>query len=301
MKASIKLVICALILSAMILSSCQNAFLGNLFQPSPTNVPPTLTQTPTPVPTLTRTPTTTLRPTPTLTPTPAFLTIEPGTVEVPILLYHHVTADMKASRYNIDPDKFEAQMKWLYENGYETINVTTLANLIREGGHIPPRPVIITFDDGNLDVYENAYPILKAYGFTATFYVVDQYINGSEMITTDQLKDLIKNGWEIGSHSDHHSNLTAEGVDLAQEIRMAKIETEEKLGLTINSFAYPFGQINETVVDKTIRFGYTSAVGLGESIRHDKSTLFYLNRIEIENGYSMEKFVSLLPWSGHWQ
>jgi peptidoglycan/xylan/chitin deacetylase (PgdA/CDA1 family) len=228
------------------------------------------------------------------------VTIPAGNVTAPILLYHHVTdaSDKLESRYNVNPEKFEEQMKWLYDNGYQTITVTALADLMRNGGEIPQRPVLITFDDGNLDNYQYAYPILKKYGFVATLYMVDNYINGKDMISSDQLKELIQNGWEIGSHGRSHTKLTAEGVDLADEIRLSKLDMEEKLGVTINSFAYPFGEINDEVIRLTVSYGFTSAVGLGVANSHTMNSIYYLDRIEIYNEYSMEKFISFFPWSG---
>lgn len=189
-------------------------------------------------------------------------------------------------------------MKWLYDNGYQTITVTALADLMRYGGEIPQRPVVITFDDGNLDVFDYAYPIMKKYGLVGTFYIVENYIDSSDMISTDQVKELIQNGWEIGLHSRSHAHLTAEGVDLADEIRLAKLDMEEKLGVAINSFAYPFGEINADVIRLTISYGFTSAVGLGVATSHSMNTIYYLDRIEIQNDYSMEKFISFFPWSG---
>jgi len=205
---------------------------------------------------------------------------------------------MDDSRYNIDPAKFEEQMKWLADNGYQTITVSQLVNLIYNGGQIPERPVVITFDDGNSDIYINAFPILKKYGFVATFYLVESYINGQDMITTDQVKELIQSGWEIGSHSKTHAHLPAAGTDLAQEIRMSKLDMEKLLGVKINSFAYPFGEINDEVIRLTSAYGFTSGVGLSESVTHGRNTIYYLSRIEIQNDFDMAKFISLMPWSG---
>jgi len=217
------------------------------------------------------------------------------------LLYHHVStnSDTQDSRYNIPPEKFEEQIKWLFDNGYQTINISDLANLIYNGGEIPQRPVVITFDDGNIDNYSNALPILKKYGFVATFYIVETYINGAEMISTDQVKELIQNGWEIGSHSSTHPHLPNISEDLlAGEIRMSKLGLEEKLGVPVNSFAYPFGEINDNIIRLTSSYGYKSAVGLGNTSTHSMQSIFYLSRIEIENDFSMETFISKLPWSG---
>jgi peptidoglycan/xylan/chitin deacetylase (PgdA/CDA1 family) len=294
-------VLAGILLVLILMSACgktgQAGF--SFFKPTLTSTP-TETATATATITPTATPTATVTPTPTITPTPtpAFITVEKGDITVPILLYHHITSGLDGSRYNVDPAIFEEQVKWLYDNHYTTINISEVASLILNGGQIPQRPVVITFDDGNLDVFENAYPILQKYGFAATFYIVDRYINGKDMISTEQIKELIAQGWEIGSHSKNHTDLTSDGADLESEIRLSKLDMEDRLGVSINSFAYPFGQVNENVINKTIRSGYTSAVGLGEQVTHGFYDVFYLNRIEIQANYSMEKFINLLPWSG---
>jgi peptidoglycan/xylan/chitin deacetylase (PgdA/CDA1 family) len=291
-------VLSILFLIAAFLTGCQRS-IGLIFsQPTATPIPPTFTATLAPTPTDTSTPTITPTAIPTLTPTPSLVEAQGGTIQAPILLYHHVAVDAQGNRYYIDPARFEEQMKWLSDNGYQTITVTQLADLIRNGGQIPRRPVVITFDDGNEDIYANAYPILKKYHFVATFYVVDGYINGKDMVTTDQLKDLIQNGWEIGCHSKHHVDLSAEGVDLGDEIRLAKLDMEKRLGIEINSFAYPFGDINDSVISHTVNYGYTSAVGLGSSTLHSLNNIYYLDRIEIQNAYTMDQFKAYLPWSG---
>jgi peptidoglycan/xylan/chitin deacetylase (PgdA/CDA1 family) len=301
MKQTSIFTVCLVLIIGFLLSACQGQSPLSFLRPTETPLPPTATAPLAPTATVTVTPTITPTFAPTATVTPSKMTIPAGSVTAPILLYHHVStnSDTQDSRYNIPPEKFEEQMKWLFDNGYQTITISELADLIYEGGEIPQRPVVITFDDGNIDNYNNAFPILKKYGFVATFYIVQIYMNGRDMISTDQVKDLIKNGWEIGSHSKTHESLPSVSEELLpEEIRMSKINLEEKLGVPINSFAYPYGEINENVVRLTSRYGYKSAVGLGESITHTMQSIFYLQRIEIENDFSMETFISKLPWSG---
>lgn len=283
----------------VVLSACQSSSPFGFLRPTATPIPPTSTATPNPTATLTVTPSITPTVTVTNTPTMPVITIPAGEVTVPILLYHHVSSDKADSRYNIDPVKFEQQMQWLYDNGYQTITITGLVNLIYNGGEIPLRPVVITFDDGNLNNFVNAYPIMKKFGFVGTFYVVQRYVDSDDtMVSTDQLQELIQNGWEIGSHSKTHEHLTLEGVDLVEEIRMSKLNLEEKLGVTIHSFAYPFGEINEDVIRLTSSYGYSSGVGLGERVTHSRFSVYYLSRIEIRNEYSMEQFEKYFPWKG---
>ncbi len=301
MKLRTTITACLILILLLGITACQGQSPLSFLRPSETPLPPTITATFAPTATETATPTITPTLAPTATATPLKISIPAGSVTAPILLYHHVSTNSETqnSRYNIPPEKFEEQIKWLFDNGYQTITVSELANLIYSGGEIPQRPVVITFDDGNIDNYNNAFPILKKYGFVATFYVVQTYINGEGMISTDQLKEMAHAGWEIGSHSKTHARLPAISEELLpEEIRMSKLNLEEKLGVSINSFAYPYGEINENVIRLTSRFGYKSAVGLGSKYTHSANSIFYLDRIEIQNDYSMEQFISLLPWSG---
>lgn len=170
------------------------------FQPAPTTAPTAKlpTSTPTLVP-ITPTVETAMRITPTQSPEvktdePAAPTQikqstvvhEPGIITVPILLYHHISETID-TQYNVHPDRFAEQMKWLYDRGYSTISVGDLAHVIRDGGTLHARPVILTFDDGYRDVYENAYPILQQYGFFATFYIIGETVNKKGTLSTDEL------------------------------------------------------------------------------------------------------------------
>jgi len=280
------------------------------FQP----LPPTATRTLTPTNTATFTPTPTPSPTPTETAsatslptdTPEPEEIEPievepeevesGTITVPILLYHHVS-DTLQSQYSVTTDALAEQMAWLHENGYTTINISDLASLIREGGSIPGRPVIITFDDGYLDVYQNAYPILQQYGFVATFFIIGETVDTRSNLSSENLRELIDYGWEIGSHSMHHTDLN-QGIGWEEEIVGSKSYIENKLGVEIRSFAYPYGLADPPVINYTYIAGYTSAVGLGSNVSHDRSTLYYLSRKEVKSWYTLDFFADFLPWSG---
>ena len=275
------------------------------FQPIPptaTRTPlPTDTPTPTPSPTPTATATLTPEPTATDEPEPTEPPVNPtesetsGMVTVPILLYHHIS-DTIDTEYNVHPDVFAEQMKWLHDNGYTTINISDLTRLILEGGSIPERPIVLTFDDGYLDVYKNAYPILQQYGYVATFFIISETVDTKKNLSTDMLLELIDSGWEIGSHSQTHINLDLWN-NWEEEIIGSKTFLEDKLGVTIQTFAYPYGLANSSVIAYTKDAGYTSAVGLGSQVTHDISTLFYLSRKEVKSWYDLDFFADFLPWS----
>ncbi len=294
-------VLSVVLIFSFILTACSNLgsagsfTFGALFKASPT---PTSLPTATPLPpTDTPTPLPTNTPEPTFTPTPEMVQVSAGqTLTVPILLYHHISDEGPGNRYFVSPAAFDAQMKWLYDHGYQTITVSQLSGLIINGGEMPLKPVAITFDDGDADMVTNALPILKKYGFVATSYLIVRWIDAPQYITSDQVNQLISEGWEIGSHSMSHVDLTQNEENLAYEVGESRSRLNEKFGLNVKSFAYPFGMIDKKVADFTANSDYTSAVGLGNTYQQGLYDLYYLVRMEVRQEYTMDQFIALLPW-----
>jgi peptidoglycan/xylan/chitin deacetylase (PgdA/CDA1 family) len=84
-----------------------------------------------------------------------------------------------------------------------------LIKAITEGADLPPRPLLITFDDGHLNNYTTAFPIMQKYGFTGVLYIVANYMGADQYMNADQIKEMAIAGWEVGSHSISHSDLTS--------------------------------------------------------------------------------------------
>src|SRR5512141_2014422 len=175
--------------------------------PSPTS---TLTSSPLP-PTVTASVTLTPSSTSTFTPSPIPTATSvkqgPNSVLVPILLYHRIDISETDHRYYVTPEKFESEIKLLHDWGYTSITTEMLVKAITEGAELPPRPVLFTFDDGNLDNYTNAFPIMQKYGFTGVLYLVNNYIGADQYMNKDQILEMVAAGWEVGSHSMNHFDL----------------------------------------------------------------------------------------------
>jgi peptidoglycan/xylan/chitin deacetylase (PgdA/CDA1 family) len=315
-KGNVISILCVILFVCMIASACVVKPQASVMLPlSATATPfqpvmPTATNTPQTTATATLTPLPMASPTNTLAKTtdsgpaeaattkPSFYPTqrwEPGMVTVPILLYHHIS-DTVDTQYNVKPENFAEQMKWLHDRGYSTITIADVARTILNGGDLPARPVVITFDDGYPDVYENAYPILEQYGYVATFYIISNTVDAAESLTTKKLMKLINSGWEIGCHSMTHADLTGD-VNLDYEIRQSKALLEEKLGIEIITFAYPYGKTNNAVTSYTIDSGYIAAVGLGSIMDHATANLFFLHRKEIKSWYGLDFFEEFMPWT----
>lgn len=176
---------------------------------------------------------------------------------VPILAYHQVGSLPEV--YSVDAAEFEQQMKYLSEHGYTAISLAELF-ASRQGGKLPPRPVIITFDDGYEDNYLTAMPIMEKYGMKGTIFVIAGQVGQPEYMTWEQLKTLQLKGMEIGSHTYSHVALNeiTPSEQLAELVRSKQV-LEANLGLSVDFLAYPYGQYDRATMAALQQAGYTAA------------------------------------------
>ena len=136
-----------------------------------------------------------------------------------------------------------------------------LADNLEHGVALPERPVILSFDDGWDNQFNHAFPLLQKYGFTATFFAVTDYLDHENFMTTDQLKALLAAGMTIGSHTRSHPALPTIGdkTQLWNQIAGSKMWLEQQLGVTIDTFAYPYGAYSPAIVSTVKAAGYRTA------------------------------------------
>ena len=226
--------------------------------------------------------------------------IESVPVKIPILVYHSVKPyrigeTLIQRTYQVEPAVFERQMRHLSEGGYDPIVPDDLAAYFQDGQALPPKPVMVTFDDGWENQFEYARPILERYKIRATFYVFPNPIGKDKrFMTWGQLKDLLAAGMAIGCHSKTHPYLTRVADDrmLADQITGAKSRLEQELGVTINSFCYPFGLHDQRVDDEVRRAGFTTARGLRNYVDFKRSDLLNLGGFIITDNFS--RFTQIL-------
>lgn len=222
-------------------------------------------------------------------------------VIVPILLYHRISDETSAdSRYAVSVANFKDQMQRLRYWGYSPVTIKQLVDHIHKGYNLPSRPVVISFDDGYLDVYQNAFPIMERYGFTGTVYIVANRLESDGFLQVEQLNELIDHGWDVGSHSMTHTELTQNHALVRQEILQSRLDLENALGIKIFSFAYPFGSLDWYISYKVFDYGYRAGVGVGNLTSHSSATIYNLSRREIQGDADLEAFAELLPWSSYY-
>ena len=202
---------------------------------------------------------------------------------VPILIYHsirpYIPTDTKgARRWIATPETLESELSWLRENGYSSVTFDALAAHVSRGAPLPDRPVIISFDDDWKSQYVNAVPLLRRYGFTATFFVWVRAVGRAHHMTWDEIRELDAEGMEIGCHTLTHLILPKLKSDdmLRREIVAAKEMIEAHIGHPVTSLAYPFGQYDERVVAIAREAGFTSARSTWPGVFHTKDGLLSL-------------------------
>jgi len=221
----------------------------------------------------------------------------PGEIFVPILLYHHILEHEVENIYSVNVSSFREQMSYLKENGYSTINTQQLAKAITEGANLPQKPVLITFDDGNENIYLNAYPVMKEFDLTGTVYPIANRLTAGGFLSVDQLNELIIGGWEVGSHGYTHVDLVEYPDALRNEIGESKKKLEEKLETGILTFAYSFGKASAVTKDWVKRVGYFSGMGLGIQNFHSEKDIWYLSRRQVNSDTTPLEFIQLLSYN----
>ena len=268
--------------------------------PSPTQpatVVPTSSSTDTPTVPPSETPLPTFTFTPTLTLEPQWVMQGPDEVIVPILLYHHIGFSLQGDTvYYVAPSVFDQQMNLLYQWGYKTISVELLVRAIKEGAELPPKPILLTFDDGSETTYTTALPIMQRYNFIGTSYIVYNYIGIRNYMNADQIRALYAAGWEIGSHGLSHMDLTMHPNRQMDEIVESRRRLQTLLGVPVLSFAYPFGAYDKDSLHYVHSAGYIAAMGLGNETLQGNKNLFYLYRQAVNGSDDLRAFALHLPW-----
>ena len=193
-----------------------------------------------------------------------------GSDGVVVFVYHSVAKHRlgetgEQRELDVDTTMFRAQMDLLRRRRCAVVSLSSVVDALREHRPLPAGAVVLTFDDGWKDQYEEALPILKQYGFTATFFIYTRAIdNGPAFMTWAAVRDLQHAGMTIGAHSRTHPELTRPGVSLVDEIDGARSDLAHQTGVTPDLFAYPYGSWNTHVAAAVRAAGFTAARGMAD-------------------------------------
>ncbi len=220
--------------------------------------------------------------------------------QVPILCYHQVRnwteKDGKVGKDYIVPiQNFKDQMKMLADSGYHTISPDQLYAYLNTGAKLPSKPIMLTFDDTDLDQFTVVRPTLDKLGFKAMYFIMTVSIGRKgkfvDYMSKEQIKQLADEGNVIGSHTYDHKNFKKyTGKDWEEQLDKPTKKLEEITGKKMTEFAYPFGLWNAEGIPELKKRGFRMAFQLSTK-RDEKDPLFTIRRI-IASGYWTPKTLS---------
>ncbi len=230
--------------------------------------------------------------------------------EVPVIMYHRVVKDESEAGIHgtyVTAEKFRAHLQYLKDQGYQTVTFEDLRdNRYKQRFDRGNKWVVLTFDDGYVDNYTTAFPILKEFGFKAVIFLVSDRKYNSwdadvtppqkqekrfELMPSEMVKEMIAYGIEFGAHTLDHPHLEQlEPEEARREIVESKRQLEELYQRPFKTFAYPYGGLNEEVKTMVAEAGFDFAVATDSgdvTLDHD---LYQIRRIAIFPGNSMHTF-----------
>jgi peptidoglycan/xylan/chitin deacetylase (PgdA/CDA1 family) len=191
---------------------------------------------------------------------------------IQILMYHQV-GDFPAMQTHratyCDYRRFGTQMRYLKLAGYTVLSMTEALQCVKGDRPIPPRAVVLTFDDAYENFYEYALPLLQLHGFPATVYAISGMLGQSAtwlaedghaappLMTGARLRELRSARIEIGSHSVSHIRLAGQSPDVVRaQVAQSKAALEDVLGTSVDHFCYPYGSHDLHAVQAVAEAGY---------------------------------------------
>lgn len=205
----------------------------------------------------------------------------------PVIMYHDIIEkrDRNAQWYDCTVDEFEEQMKDLADRGAQPISVLELYKHLTTGSPVPPKSVVLTFDDNYQGFYERAWPILQKYKFPAMMFVHTGFVGNSEglhpKMSYETLRELLKNPlFSVGSHTiTHPDDITMlDPTEQVKELTESKATLEKELNVTIDFLAYPNGKNNIATQALAKDAGYKMAFSIVNGTAEESPSIYSVNR-----------------------
>lgn len=213
---------------------------------------------------------------------------------IPVLYYHSVQVPAD-NEVTISPDMLRTELKYIKDEGYTTLTMRELEAYILNNSPIPNKSIVITFDDGYMNNYNNAFPILKDLNMVATIFCITTQLDGSYYLSKDAIVEMSNYGIDIESHTVNHPKLdemtyNKQLVELAD----SKKTLEAITGKKVDSIAYPFGNFNNNSLKAAKAAGYTLGFTTNRGLSDRDDNPLSLDRIYVSSKYNMDTFKEIL-------
>ena len=229
----------------------------------------------------------------------------PARPSVTVLIYHEIVADAREPGETVIPlRKFEAQMQWLADHGYQTLSMAELVDVLNGKRPAPERSVVLTFDDGWRNVLQ-AVPVLNRHNFKASFWIITGKGIGGEYLDWSDIEKLAQNPrFEIGSHTVTHpwdpkdnlvtwsqGKVPGSGLsDVRLELSESKQTLEEHLGRKVRYLAWPCGWYTEELIRLAQEAGYEALLTAEAGPNYEGSDPLKIKRVFVDGACSLNDF-----------
>ncbi|MGE5606091.1 MAG: polysaccharide deacetylase family protein [Bacteroidota bacterium] len=225
-------------------------------------------------------------------------------VPIPALTYHRIISKA-SSIYDYTPEQLEGHLQYLKEHGYTPITALEMVEMLANPGQLPEKPVVLTFDDGHKSHYTTVFPLLKKFGYRATFFVYTDVIaeKSEKQLTWDELRTMSREGMDIQSHTKSHPRLTQAKKNESQAVYLKRLQSEiqgskgileEKLEQEVDILAYPYGWFNQTIETMAVEAGYRGIFTVNWGVNSLTENPLRIKRRVMENTMGPEELNQIL-------
>ena len=217
-------------------------------------------------------------------------------------MYHRVEplppkSGAQRTGLTVIPSNFQIQMDWLRERGFETVSLYDMQNALALGQPLPAKPIVISFDDGYRGVYDFAFPVMRAHGYTGTLFLPTELIDKQEpdYINWQMAEELARAGWKIEPHTKSHVELPGQPHNYILYQALGSMETiRAHVGYQPRYFCYPGGEYDAEVIGLLKEIGYWGAVTTRFAIDHQLKDAYKWGRVRVSGQETLRDFALYL-------
>ena len=223
-------------------------------------------------------------------------------IRVPILMYHYVSplppnADEYRRELSVTPESFRAQVEYLFYQGYSAISMYQLDDALLSGTALPPKPVVLTFDDGYIDHFTNVFPILREFGFTGTFFIITGLADANDPnhLSWEQIQQMSDAGMSMEPHTKNHISLRERSYETLIYEMLGSIESlQAYTGRQPHIFSYPVGHYDAATLSVARTLPIWRAVTTEAGRYHTTDNRLQMPRVRIPGGLGAVGLASIL-------
>jgi peptidoglycan/xylan/chitin deacetylase (PgdA/CDA1 family) len=223
-------------------------------------------------------------------------------VAVPILVYHVIAPPFANSPYPglyVPPAEFNAQMTALHRAGYHAVTLDQVLRSWRTRTALPPRPVVISFDNGYRTQYTVALPVLRRFGWVGVENIQLSGLPPSQGgLSPKQVRGLVAAGWELDTQGWSHADLPAlDPAELRFQVAVARARLRRAYGTPVNWFCYPSGHYDDAVVAAVRRAGFVGATTILPGWAANGDNRYRLPRLRVLGGTAPAQLIAQIASS----